>query len=126
MKYIILAILGFVLTTLPSKQTKACEIEFKILKGEKEQYKSGDTIVVLIEVKLTHRSCPVAMKKTKFKLKGMKVIKSTPWKQKSANDWERKLMIVITETEAKKINLTAIRECEKDGGFGTLKLDVEP
>jgi len=125
MKYIFLVVLGFIITILPVKQSMACEIEFKILKGEKDKYKAGDTIVVLVDVALTHRSCPVAMKKTKFKLKGMKVIKSTPWKQKSANDWERKLMIVVTETEAKKINLTAVRECEKDGGFGTMKLDME-
>jgi len=58
-------------------------------------------------------------------MQGMKVIKSTPWKQKSANDYSRKLMIVITETTAKKIILTAVRECDKDGGFGTLKLNVE-
>ncbi len=118
-------ILGLLLAVIPTKESKACEIEFKILKGEKEKYKFGDTIVVMIEVALTHRSCPIAMKKTKFKLNGMKVIKSTPWKQKSANDWKRKLMIVITEKEAKKVNLTAIRECEKDGGFGTMKLEVE-
>jgi hypothetical protein len=126
MKWILLALFGLFLAVTPTKQVKACEIEFKILKGEKENYKVGDTLVVLIEVKLTHRSCPVAMKKTKFKLNGMKVIKSTSWKQLSTNDWERKLMIVVTESEGKKINLTAIRECEKDGGFGTLRLDVEP
>jgi len=126
MKWILLVLLGIFLAATPTKQVKACEIEFKILKGEKDSYKVGDTLVVLIEVKLTHRSCPVAMKKTKFKLNGMKVIKSTGWKQLSANDWERKLMIVVTESKGKKINLTAIRECEKDGGFGTLRLDVEP
>ena len=125
MRIVLLMILGLMLATLPTKESKACEIEFKILKGEKDKYKAGDTIVVMVEVALTHRSCPVAMKKTKFKLKGMKVIKSTPWKQESANDWKRKLLIVITEKEAKKVNLTAIRECEKDGGFGTMKLEVE-
>ncbi|MCK5855856.1 MAG: hypothetical protein KAG64_00095 [Bacteroidales bacterium] len=125
MKWILPILLGLFLAFAPTNQTKACEIEFKILKGEKEKYKAGDTIVILVEVKLTHRSCPVAMKKTKFKLNGMKVLKSTPWKQKSANDWERKLMIVVTETEAKKINLTAVRECEKDGGFGSMKLEME-
>jgi hypothetical protein len=125
MKLLFIALFGVFLAFAPTKQTKACEIEFKILKGEKEAYRAGDTLVVLVEVKLTHRSCPVAMKKTKFKLKGMKVIKSTPWKQLSANDYKRKLMIVVTEKEAKNINLTAIRECEKDGGFGTMKLDME-
>ena len=125
MKIIVIMIMGLILSVIPMKESKACEIEFKILKGEKDSYKVGDTIVIKVDVKLTHRSCPVAMKKTKFKLKGMKVIKSTPWKQKSANDWVRKLKIVVTEKNAKKINITAIRECEKDGGFGSLKLDME-
>jgi hypothetical protein len=109
---------------LSPKQTNACEIEFDIVKGKKESYKAGDTLIVLVKVALTHRSCPVKMRETKFKLKGLKVIKSTPWKQKTANDWERKLMIVVTETKGKKPNPTAIRECEKDGGFGTLKLNM--
>jgi phosphoserine aminotransferase len=64
------------------------------------------------------------MKETKFNMKGLKVIKSTPWKQKSANDWSRKLMVVVTDTSSGKLNMTVIRECEKDGGFGTIKLDA--
>ncbi len=125
MKLIIIALLGAFLAFAPTQKTKACEIEFKILKGQKETYSTGDTLVILVDVKLTHRSCPVAIKKTKFKLKGMKVLKSTPWKQISANEYKRKLMIVVTEKDAKSINITAIRECEKDGGFGTLKLEME-
>ena len=65
------------------------------------------------------------MKKTKFKMKGLKVAKSTPWKQLAAMDWERKLMVVVTENDTKNLNLTAIRECDKDGGFGSLKLKME-
>ena len=33
-------------------------------------------------------------------------------------------MLVVSDTSGGKINLTAIRECEKDGGFGTIKLNV--
>ena len=123
-KILITLLLGIFFVMLSPKQTNACEIEFDIVKGKKESYKAGDTLIVLVKVALTHRSCPVKMRETKFKLKGLKVIKSTPWKQKTANDWERKLMIVVTETKGKKLNLTAIRECEKDGGFGTLKLNM--
>ena len=123
-KILITLLLGIFFVMLSPKHTNACEIEFDIVKGKKESYKAGDTLIVLVKVALTHRSCPVKMRETKFKLKGLKVIKSTPWKQKTANDWERKLMIVVTETKGKKLNLTAIRECEKDGGFGTLKLNM--
>ena len=123
-KWIVLLIISVFFTIITPKTTSACEIEFEITKGKKENYSSGDTIVVVVKVALTHRSCPVAMKKTKFKLKGLKVIKSTQWKQLAANDWERKLMMVVTETSGKTLNLTAIRECDKDGGFGSLKLNM--
>ncbi len=124
LKLIFIFIIGLLSIILIPKASIACEIEMKVIKGNKDSYKKGDTIVVLVDVALTHRSCPVAMKKTKFKLTGLKVIKSTPWKQKSTNDWQRKLMIVVTDTSNGKLNLTAVRECEKDGGFGTLKLEV--
>ena len=123
-KWILILMLGVFFITLTPKTTKACEIEFEITKGKKESYQVGDTLVVLVKVALTHRACPVALQKTKFKLKGLKVIKSTKWKQLSANNWNRKLMIVVTDTKGGKLNLTAIRECDKDGGFGTLKLDI--
>ncbi len=123
-KWILMILLGVFFLTYAPNTANACEIEFEITKGKKESYNVGDTIVVVVKVALTHRSCPVKMKATKFKLKGLKVIKSTHWKQLSANDWERKLMIVVTESKGKNLNLTVIRECEKDGGFGTLKFDM--
>ncbi len=125
-KWAIIAIIGVFFLLFNSQESKACEIEFEILKGKKEVYRPGDTIIVKVIVKLTHRSCPVALKKTKFKMKGMKVLKSTGWKQLSSMDYERKLKIVITGTKGNKVTLNAIRECEKDGGFGSMKLETVP
>ena len=123
-KWILTILVSVILFSITPKRANACEIEYEIAKGKKDSYNVGDTIVVIVKVALTHRSCPVKMKETKFKMKGLKVLKSTKWKQFSANDWERKLMMVVTESKGKKINLTTIRECEKDGGFGTLKLEM--
>jgi len=123
-KWIIILVIGIFSITMMPKSAKACEIELEVVKGKKESYQKGDTLVVLVKVALTHRSCPVKMKATKFKMKGLKVIKSTAWKQKSSNDWERKLMVVVTDTSKGKLNMTVIRECEKDGGFGSIKLEV--
>ncbi len=124
-KWLLMMVLGvFFMVNTPQK-AKACDIEFEIVKGKKEAYQKGDTIIVLVKVALTHRACPVALQKTKFKLKGLKVIKATKWKEVSANVWHRKLMMVVTDTSGGKLNLTAIRECDKDGGFGTLNLDIK-
>ena len=105
---------------------EACEIEFKVVKGKKEMYQTGDTLVVKVKVVLTHRACPIAMQKTKFKMKNLKVIKSTPWKELDVMNWERQLMIVVKDTQEGKLILTAIRECDKDGGFGSMKLEAVP
>ena len=123
-KWILAIIMGVFFIALTPKQAEACEIEIEVTKGKKESYQVGDTIVLYVKVTLTHRSCPIKMKETKFNMKGLKVIKSTPWKQTAANDWERKLMTVVKATKDGKLNLTAVRECEKDGGFGSIKLDV--
>jgi len=123
-KWVLAILMGVFLVALTPKDVSACEIEIEVTKGKKESYQVGDTLVLLVKVALTHRSCPVKMKETKFKMKGLKVIKSTGWKQKASNDWERKLMVVVKETKDGKLNLAAIRECEKDGGFGSIKLDV--
>lgn len=123
-KWILSIIVSVFLIAFTPQEATACEIEFEILKGEKEVYNVGDTLIVKVVVKLTHRVCPVAMKETKFKLNGMKVIKSTGWKKLSENDYTRKLIIVITGKKGKKVSINAIRECEKDGGFGSMKLET--
>jgi hypothetical protein len=125
-KLLFTILLAITITLISSQSVKACEIEFEITKGEKESYQTGDTLVIKVLVKLTHRSCPVAMKKTKFKMKVLIVMISTPWKETSTNEWERKLLTVVTAQSKGKINLSAIRECEKDGGFGSLKLEASP
>jgi hypothetical protein len=122
--WILSVIITFFLIPFTSNDAKACDIEFEILKGKKEVYNVGDTLIVKIKVKLTHRSCPVALKKTKFKLKGIKVLKATGWKELSSMDYERKLKIIIAGEPGKKVSLNVIRECEKDGGFGSLKLET--
>ncbi len=110
---------------LMPQDTHACEIEFEILKGKKEVYQVGDTLVVKVKVELTHRTCPVKLKKTKFKMKGIKVIKATGWKKLTSMKYERKLKIVVTASKKGKAILNAIRECEKDGGFGSFKIPVK-
>jgi len=82
-KWILILMLGVFLVSLTPEKSNACEIEFEITKGKKESYKVGDTLIVVVKVALTHRACPIALEKTKFKLKGLKVIKSTKWTQQS-------------------------------------------
>ncbi len=125
-KAIIILMLGILFLSFSTQEAKACEIEFEIVKGKKEKYEAGDIIVVKVIVTLTHRSCPEALKKTKFKMNGLKVIGSTPWKEITAMDHERKLKIQVISNKDGKLIFNAIRTCDKDGGFGSLKLEAIP
>ncbi len=125
-KWLISLLFGFFLITIAPKQILGCDIELEVIKGAKETYSIGDTIIVKVNVSLTHRSCPVKLRKTQFKLNGMKVLKATRWKKLSSMDYVRKLKIVITGSKENVVSISTIRECEKDGGFGSLKLAIVP
>ena len=125
-KILIGILLGFLFIAFTTQESKACEIEFEIIKGKKEKYEAGDIIVLKIIVTLTHRVCPEGIKKTKYKMNGLKVVGSTPWKQTSAMDYERKLKVQIVSNKNGKLIFNAIRTCDKDGGFGSLKLEAVP
>ena len=125
-KIAIILMLGLFFFSFSTQEAKACEIEFEIVNGKKEKYEAGDIIVVKVIVTLTHRSCPEALKKTKFKMNGLKVVGATDWKEISAMDHERKLKLQVLSNKDGKLIFNAIRTCDKDGGFGSLKLEAIP
>jgi len=123
LKVVLLAI--FLVSFQPQK-VNACEIDFEIVDNKKDVYEVGDVLIVKVKVTLTHRACPVAMKKTKFTMTGLKVVGATDWTQNSTMVWVRKLKMEVISTSDGKLVLNAIRECDKDGGFGTLNLLAVP
>ena len=125
-KWFYAILLAIFLISFQPQQANACDIEFEIVDNEKDVYEIGDILVVKVKVTLTHRSCPVALKKTKFTMKGLKVLGSTEWAQNSTMVWVRKLKIEVTGSPDGKLVLNVIRECDKDGGFGALKLTSIP
>jgi len=125
-KTVIFFLIAFLSLSFSVKEVNACEIGFEITDNKKEIYDIGDVIVIKVNVTLTHRSCPIAMKQTKFTMKGLKVIATTEWKQLSTMVWERKLKMKVIGTKDGKLVLNAIRNCDKDGGFGSLILQSKP
>ena len=123
----LLAIMGLVgLLLVVPQVASACDIHVNVIKGEKESYQAGDQFMVLVKVVLTHRACPEAINKTKFKLKGLKVLKATAWKQVSTMEYDRKLIVKVVDDTVDSLVLNVIRTCSKDGGFGSLTLAVAP
>ena len=125
-RIVIYLLFVFLFVSFSNQEAKACEIEFEIVKGKKEKYEAGDIIVLKVIVTLTHRTCPEGIKKTKFKMNGLKVVGATDWVQVSAMDYERKLKVQIISNKEGKLIFNAIRTCDKDGGFGSLQLEAVP
>lgn len=118
---IVLSIGLFFLVFMP-QVANACEIEFEIVDNKKDAYSTGDELVIKVTVSLTHKSCPIGMDKTKFTMKGLKILGTTEWKQESSLVWTRKIKVQVTKPEGKSVVLNANRVCDKDGGFGSLVL----
>ena len=125
-KWIIIVLLAVFFTSFQPQKVEACEIKFEITENKKDVYNIGDIIVVKVKIILTHRACPISIKDTKFTMKGLKVIGATEWTQLSTMVWERKLKMKVNGTKNGKLVLNAIRTCDKDGGFGSLKLNSNP
>lgn len=120
-------IIAIGLITLVSNNAFSCEIDLKVdEKSKKETYKVGDVIVIKVKVTLTHRVCTLTIDKTKFDTKGLKIEGATDWKETSNGVYERKLKVKVTGTKNGKLSLSAVRTCDKTGGYGTLSLESEP
>ena len=125
-KWFYFLLLGFIFFLFQPQQANACDIEFEIIKNSKDNYQIGDTIVVKVKVTLTHRSCPVGLEETNFKMNGLKIIGATKWKQISTMEYERKLKLQVVGTKEGKVIINATRICDKDGGFGSLAINAAP
>lgn len=121
-----LAIFSILFMFFAINTAKACEIEITVQGDKKEVYKVGDEIVVKVSVTLIHRACPISMEKTKFEPKGMKILQATKWKEVSSNVWERKMKLKVTGTKDGKLNFSAERTCDLEGGFGEISLECKP
>ena len=109
-----------------NNSAKACEIEFEIQGEKKDIYEVGDIVIVKIIVTFTHKVCPEGIEKTKYEKDGIKILKATKWKETSSNVWERKLKIEITGNESGKLELSAVRTCDEEGGLGKISLNCKP
>ena len=115
-----------ILFTIGTVRLTACEISFEVIKNKKEKNDIGDIIVVKVTVIFTHRICPEGIKKTEFQTSGLKVIGTKEWVEIKMGVYERELKIKVTGTKKGKVTISAVRKCEKEGGFGALELEAVP
>jgi len=105
-----------------SVDSAACDFHFEV-NNPKAVYSTGDEVVITVSVMLTHRVCEIEMEETQFKVDGMDIIGATKWVQVSSKIYARKFKIRITGNHSPAV-FTALRECEKDGGKGSLELKI--
>ena len=103
----------------------ACEITLSVDKNKKDSYSIGDELVIKVQVVLTHRNCEVEMDKTKIDFKGLEMKGATKWVESKSGTWERKFKVIIKDANKGNLYLSAVRDCDKDGGKGSIKLDVK-
>jgi hypothetical protein len=101
--------------------TSACEIHIVTDSPQKENYKTGDVVVVKITVVLKHRNCDVDINETAIKVSGLQITGTTKWTNTEKRTWERKIKVKITGDKKQAI-ITAERTCDRDGGKGSLTL----
>jgi len=114
-----LAALIFLLTA--SLAVLACDFQFSVADGKKS-CKAGDEIVLNVKLTLTHRTCVVAAKDTKFKLDGISIVSATDWKEVGPGVYTRQLKMKVNADKKPKIMLSATRTCDKEGGCGIFTL----
>ena len=119
-------IAGAILLFVNINQIHACDIKFSVQGEQKEIYEIGDELILTLIVKYTHRVCPEGINNTQFETKGVKILQGTKWKEFKPGLWGRKLKIEITGNEDGKVTVSAIRTCDKEGGFGSITLKAKP
>lgn len=92
--------------------------------NKKEQYQMGDVLVVKVKVVFTHRQCPEGINATKFRYDGIKVLGATAWTESESGTYERKFKLQIEKTGNGNLVFGALRSCDKDGGAGSITINV--
>lgn len=75
--------------------------------------KAGQTDVLEIVVKHTHRRCTHPIEKTKFLADGIRILGATPWEQTGSGQFSRKLK--VTYLREGTVRLKVERDCERSG-----------
>jgi len=107
---------------MPVPGAWACKIEKQSDDDGATTGKSGETSVITVSVRHTHRRCTVPIEKTEFAPVGLKILGATPWKQTGSGSYERKLKVVFLQKG--KATLRVLRRCSRGGCSQELEFAV--
>ena len=121
----VLIFAGILIFSFHPTKALACEIDVKVYGESKEIYRTGDEVVLSVEVFLTHRNCPEGIEATEFKAEGMDILSATKWTETYSNHFERLVKVRIAVNESSESIFYVKRTCSKEGGYDYLKLNVD-
>jgi hypothetical protein len=122
-----LSLAVFIVLLLSSNPLFACKIDLKAVGEEKKLYKAGDIIGLNLVVAFTHRVCPTAISETKFNVEGLEISEATDWKEtRPGMVYEKTLKLKVISNKEGKLTLSVVRECPREGGFGSISFKAEP
>lgn len=103
----------------------ACEIKINVIGDQKASYKQGDELTLKVTVVYIHRICELELSDTKFLADGLKVLSASDWTEVDPVTFTRELKVKVLPDGKKTGVLNIERNCNKDGGFGTFKINKE-
>lgn len=110
-------ILFFSILVLTATKMFACDISATISGSKKSTYAVGEEVIIDVQVQLTHRVCPFAIKQTKFTYENLKIVGATEWKETKPGLYTRQVKVIVTADKPGDSKLSVIRKCDKEGGY---------
>lgn len=91
----------------------ACRATMEPDTTRKDHATAGDTGVITITIRNTHRNCKIPIDKTRFSADNMKIVAATSWKETGKGQFERKLKVIFGKKGTAKLDV--IRSCPRGG-----------
>jgi len=105
----------------------SCEIKIEIVKNKKEKYKNNETLILKVEIYLTHRICDINIKDTKVETSNVEILKEGKWNEEKMGVWVNYYKIKISKNKDKSDScyFKVMRICPKTGGEKTIYFNVD-
>lgn len=96
--------------------TSYSQIAIKYVGGERAFYHRGDTVSMVIQMRLSPQSCLDGMKKTYLFFSGCEKVKDNQWRQLPSRIFQKQISVRITDN-ARKAMVTVTRDTDKESLF---------
>ena len=110
---------------LSAGSAQACHVKIERQSANDEGNPTvGGSDVITVTFTQTHNNCNFPLKDTEFKVKGMKIVGATPWKEVRRGTFVRKFKVEYLKDGDATFNL--IRNCYRGGANELLRIQVGP